>query len=211
MKKRKIQHKNIILALTLTSLVFIMGILIGDMFVSEKYDVLSSTISDLQIKTISMELEFDLLLENPCSSNSSYLLDELNTLSERLGYLEQIYGEDSPRILTLKKYYSLLLVRHWVYIKKLNEECNLDANRVIYFYSNDDCDDCKMQGNILTAFRKSSSDTNYIYPLDINIDDPSLNALKRIYSLNATPSLIFNEEVLTGLIELNELEEISLR
>lgn len=205
--KQKINSKNVILALALTTIVFVAGIFVGNLFISEKYNHISNTISDIRIQTMSMELEYELLLENPCKIESTFLLDELTLLSDRLGYLEEIYGVNNPEILDLKQYYSLLQIKHWLYMGKIKNSCDSDVNLILYFYSNHDCADCDKQGIVLTSFRKSHANNTFVYPLDVNINDPSINALKQIYSVNSTPAIVLNDKIFHEFLSLKRLNE----
>ena len=92
--KRRISYKNVVLALVLAALVFVVGVVIGNYTADRKYDKLDNFISDLRLQTMSLELQFNLVAGDPCrAANSSYLMSELSILNSRLDYLEKIYGK----------------------------------------------------------------------------------------------------------------------
>ena len=132
--KRNISYKTLAIALLLTTLVFIVGIFIGNYTVSMKYDNLDSFMSNLRLQTMSLEMQFDLVSEDPCRAmNISYLENELSLLNNRLSYLEQLYGTKDPEIIQMKQYYSLLQIRHWLLFKNAQEVCNNSDSLILYF------------------------------------------------------------------------------
>jgi thiol-disulfide isomerase/thioredoxin len=200
-------------ALSITALIFILGILLGSYFNGLKLNKLDNMENQLRVGTMSTELQFLILAEDPCSSfNSSSLTEQLYELSEKLDYMENELGVDDERVVYLKEYYSLLELRHWLLLKKAKEECDNDFTYIIYFYSNlGDCPKCDQQGQVLTYLRKKYLNVN-IYSFDINIDTPALNAIKSLYlKKTQTPALIIDGNAYYGLKDREELEKIIFR
>jgi thiol-disulfide isomerase/thioredoxin len=209
---RKISYKNLILALLLTIIVFSIGVWIGNYTVSRKYDNFQIFVSDLRLQTMSMELQYNILAEDPCKATDiTYLEKELSLLNDRLNYLEQLYGVKDPEIIHLKKYYSLLQIRHWMLFNKAQNECDWDIGLILYFYSNEKCPGCDTQGSVLTSFRKKYQDEIKVYAFDINIDDPAVTTLIEIYGISEAPTIVYNGEVFSGLVDMQKLEEIKLQ
>jgi hypothetical protein len=205
--KRKISYKNVLLAFVLASLVFLLGILVGGYIANKQYESIDGFISDLRLQTMSLESQFNLVAGDPCKAmNTSYLGEELSVLNNRLDHLEGIYGTDDASIIQMKRYYSLLQIRHWLFFREARKVCNESVELVLFFYSNERCESCETQGSVLTSFRRKYPLDVKVYSFDINIDDPALNTLKEIYNIEKAPTIIYNEEVFEGFIEFNELE-----
>ncbi|MFT4297950.1 MAG: hypothetical protein ACMXX5_02050, partial [Candidatus Woesearchaeota archaeon] len=159
--------------------------------------------------TMSMELQFSLLTEDPCKAmNTNYLETELSILNNRLDYLEQLYGKRDPEIIQMKKYYSLLQIRHWLLFSKAQEMCDVDLGIILYFYSNEKCPDCNTQGNVLTSFRKKYADEIKVYAFDVDLDDPAVATLVDIYNVSQVPTIVYNDYVFVGFTGMQRLENI---
>jgi len=119
--------------------------------------------------------------------------------------MESQLGKDDERVINLKEYYSLLELRHWLFLNKAKRECNMTYDLVIYFYSNEgDCDDCEEQSQVLTYVHKKNPRFN-VYSFDINIENPAVDTLKARYALKSTPTIIINNNVFEGFTGKDEL------
>lgn len=207
--KQKIKTKNLVLALALTSLVFILGIFIGNLFVSEKYNALTEMNSNIQIETSALELQFELIKDNPCKiKDLGYLQDKVQLLGDRLTYLEGLYGKGSTKIIPLKKQYSQIQLRYWMLSKHIQDKCNDNSTLILYFYSNTECDKCDKQGTILTAFKKSSSNEVKVYSFDSSIGDVLVKTLEEIYNITTVPSIVLNNKTYSGFMSLSEMRNL---
>ncbi len=100
----------------------------------------------IALDTLSLETQFDLLADAPCSAltEGTVLSSELNDLAERLAFTESRLGADNAEVLRLKRQYSLLEIKDYLLMKKLGRECGVKPVSVLYFYSNvaGACTDC---------------------------------------------------------------------
>ena len=114
------------------------------------------------------------------------------------------YDED---VLRMKEYYSLLEIRHWMFIKGLKEDCGRDYNIILFFYSNEEeeCSDCEMQGYLL-GYINQKYDNVFIYSFDKNIQNSALGLLKDKYNVNGL-TLVINDRVSYGFMEKEEIED----
>jgi hypothetical protein len=121
--------------------------------------------------------------------------------------MESQRGDKDPDVLHLKNTYSLLELRHWLFTIRTNQDCKINQVPILYFYSNEgDCPKCKEQGYTLTYLRKKYPDLR-IYSFDIRTQNPALNTIKRIHSVNETPTLILPDRV-SGFITTDDLEPL---
>ncbi len=208
--KRKIPKSRLIAAFALATLIFILGIIIGNTLSNAKVSMLESMEEDLKMDILAIETQNLLMAENPCSiASENPLTEELYKLSSRLATLENERGPNDPTVLKLKEYTSLLEIQHWLLLKKMRKECNANVTLILYFYSNlGDCSKCEEQGYVLTHLRKKFPNIN-VYSFDINIHDIALDTLKETYEVKGqTPILIINDETYYGFKNKAELEEL---
>jgi hypothetical protein len=207
-QKRNLKYKDILLALTLTIIIFVGGILLGNQLVDNKYNELVDATKGIQIETSSLELQLELLLNEPCKvNNTESIQDKIQLQGNRITYLESIYGTSSPEISELKIYYAQLQIKHWLFLKELQTVCpNHDKDIILYFYSNKECSKCSEQGTILTAYKEKYPDTQ-IYSFDAEIPDVLIQTMIGIYTINVTPSIIINDNTFNQFMSFKKLEQ----
>lgn len=207
MRKRDVRKLTYGLVFTLTLLVFLFGLLLGNYLTERKMETVREIEDNLRVQTAGAELQYLLLLQEPCKYiNSTPLTQELYDISEKVDYMETQRGSTDSGVQRLKNQYSILQIRHWLFTLRTNEQCELNQIPVIYFYSNEDCPRCKEQGYTLTYLRKKYPDMR-VYAFDIATENPALDTVKNIHDLNETPTLIFPEHRF-GFMGVEELETL---
>jgi len=195
-----------------TTLIFLIGILIGNQVTNAKVSKLDNIEQELRVDTMAIELQYLLLSEDPCKAPESTLLSEqLYQLGSRLRYMEDKYGADNPSVVRLKEYYSLLEIRHWLFLKKTKKECNKDYTFILYFYSKEkeNCPTCEEQGYVLTYLRE-----NYplvkVYSFDFGISNAALDTIKELYIKEESelPIIIINNDVYYGFKDKGAIEKL---
>lgn len=187
-------------AFAITTLIFLLGLWVGNQLNQLKLDSLSELEQNIRTSTISTELQYQLLAENPCLVvNSTALAEELASIGTKLTFMEEELGKDDARVLQLKEYYSLLEIRHWLFLTKAKQECEFgDYGVVLFFYSNaGDCPDCDEQGLVLSYVHKKYPIFN-IYSFDVNIANPAVATIKQLYNVTGTPTLVIEGKSVTG-------------
>ncbi len=195
-------------AFAITTLVFVFGILIGHQFTAKKLSQIEGLQKELNAQTLGTELQTLLLTEFPCTSFNSTLTEELFDVGTKLDYMEGQLGKNDKEVLSLKEYYSLLEIRHWLLLRLAKDRCNANYDSVLYFYSNlGDCDICEQQGSVLSTLHKKYPSLT-IYSFDLNIPNPALQTIKRIFGVKQAPTLVANQKVIEGFRDKNELESL---
>jgi len=92
----------------------------------------------------------------------------------------------------------------------LKEKCYLNDHVILYFYSVP-CEKCIKQGNILDQLRENKVKNMKVFVLDVNVDEPIVQTLKKTYNITATPAIIINEKKYEGLIQQEELEKLIIK
>jgi len=207
MSSKKINKTKYLAVFATTSLIFLIGLVIGNKISNTKLSKVDTLEQDLRTDTVAMELQYLLLAEDPCSSaNSTTLTEELYEIGSKLDFMEGSLGKKNKDVIRLKNYYSLLEIRHWLFMKKQKKECNIDNILILYFYSNlGDCNRCEEQGVVLNYLRKKYSDVN-VYSFDVNTNNMALDTVKTMFNVNKVPTIVINENVLEGFNNLDYLE-----
>ena len=209
MSRQKVNKSKYLAVFALTTLIFIVGILLGNYFSEKKLSTIDYLGQDLKTDTLAMELQYEIIAENPCEHiNSTPLQEELYEMASKLDYMENRLGEGNRDVIELKEQYSLLEIRHWLFMKKTNNECGTNNTLIMYFYSNeDDCPKCKTQGFILTWIRKNYPSV-YVYAFDANIRNAALDTLKELYDVKGTPAIIVEKDTYNEFVGKKMMEEM---
>jgi hypothetical protein len=195
----------------ITIIVFVIGIYVGDSLNQEKVDVVENLNEDLRSTTLAIQTQFDLVNENPCEfADDTYLFKELLDVSMKVEYMENQLGQNSASVRRMKDYYSTLLIKHWLFTKRIKDECpDSEIHDIIYFYAPDEnCPYCDSQGHILTNIRKDYPFVR-VFPFDYTLDNPALNTLKKMYieEFERYPIIIINGETHQGFMSRATLEK----
>lgn len=198
---------KIIAAFSISTLIFISGLSLGNYFSDMKLEKINDLEQDFRSDTMALELRYDILAEDPCiASNSSFLSEELYELGSKLEHMENTLGVDNPNVVRLKDYYSILQLKHWLFMKNIKKECDLPMNLIVYFYSNDaSCENCDTQGVVLSYLRKKYQNVR-TYAFDYDSNNLAVGAVKDIYIKDGDlPAFIVNDDVYFGFKNADDL------
>jgi hypothetical protein len=144
---------------------------------------------------LSLETQFDLLQEMPCDDvqKNSILPSELSNLGDRLAFAENELGAKNEQVVQLKKQYTLLEIKDYLLMRRIESQCKASPPIILYFYSNqNDCPDCQKQGYVLTQMLVDHPELR-VYSFDYNLPLPALDTLESIYKLEAAlPAIVVN-------------------
>ena len=202
---REIPKSRFIAAFFITAFVFLLIVVTNNYINDAKLNKLNSIYDDIRIDSLNAEVQYELISENPCIAlNFDPITKELFELGQKLTTMEDNLGKNNQQVLDLKKYYSILEVRQYLFVKKASKQCGKNATPILYFYSNElDCKDCDSQGFVLNYVRNSLPNI-YVYSFDLNLDTSPIKALKIGHNITSVPSIvvydntyIFGSEFLT--------------
>jgi hypothetical protein len=209
MKKRRIQSKlRYLLAFLIATLVFIDGFMLVYSFSYLEYQRISEIQGELSYQLFQNKLKHYLFDEDLCSA------DLLVEISEDLGYqgkiiddLERKLGKNDQRVLFRKKFYTLMQLEHFEFVRRINKECEEKIPTILFFYSNEDLDLKKSEelGELLGVVYRREPDLK-IYSFDINLDSDLINRLKMKYNVNEPLTILINED--TKLMNPKGVDEI---
>jgi hypothetical protein len=200
--------KKYVIVLFITSTIFVTGLWFSNYLSNKKIDQLKSIESSISLDLMSSETQFSLMGELSCKDVSTTALSsELNSLADKISYSENNIGTDNTDVISLKKYYSLLEVKDYLLMKQITQRCGQKSVFVLYFYKNDNCDDCTKQGYVLTSLRESYPNLR-VYSFDYNLDTSVIKAMKSIYKVpDNLPALVINGKVYSGFQSVEEIEK----
>ena len=207
---KKFNFQKYILVLFFTLLIFGSGFFLSDYVTKKRIAQLNDLQQNLRTDILSVETQFSILSQAPCANlNESTLTNELYNISQKLTSVGTTLGEDNAKYLELKKYYSILEIKHWLLLQKIAKECKLPMTFIIYFYSDQkNCPQCEDQGYILTYFREKYPFLR-IYSFDYKLELSALKTLKSVFLLkDETPIMVINNDVYYGYRNKDELETI---
>lgn len=209
--RKTIDTKKYALAFVITSLVFAGALIVSKRFSDKRLAEVKSIENKIALDILSSETQFALLRETSCRAidHSTAFSEELNSLAQKLSYMEENLGASSAEVLDLKKYHSLLQVKDYLLVKQVNEKCGIKPITIIYFYSNQgDCADCKKEGYVLTELREEFPELR-IYSFDYNLESPVVKTMKSLYNIeNTMPALVIGEEAYYGFKDVLALEKL---
>lgn len=209
--RKKIEAKKYALAFIITAMVFIGALIISKQSENRRLAEVKSIENKIALDILSSETQFALLQQSSCRSvdHSSAFSEELSTLAQKLSYMEENLGSNNTEVIGLKKYYSLLQIKDYLLVGRINEKCGIKPVTIIYFYSNKgDCEDCIKEGYVLTKLRGEYPELR-IYSFDYNLDLSAIETMKSIYKIREPlPGLIIHDEAYYGFKSEEDLEKI---
>ena len=193
--KRQISVKKFTYAFLLTTLVFILGLMLGSNLSEKKLGIAMNIVDDLKTNMADIELVNYMFGEDPCNNEQilNKLTDMLGREESKITYLENEIGRRNKKVIKVKRDYTTLLLRHYLLVKKLKHMCNVNYSIILFFYSNEDkyIDKCKKQGYILDYIRKQDNNVR-LYAIDVDLELESVNILKERYNITSVPNLVIN-------------------
>lgn len=206
---QKNNWRNYIIAFLITCGIFIISISASNYFTNKKINQLKNIESKISLDIMSSEVQFSLLQEQSCKDviSGTILSSELNSLAEKIAYSESNIGADDTDVVSLKKYYSLLEIKDYLLMKKIKDRCDEDSIFILYFYKNNNCEDCTKQGYVLTSLREKYPELR-VYSFDYDLDLSAIKAMISIYKLKDNlPAIVINGKVYSGFQSLEDIEK----
>ena len=215
-KRHKVDWNLYIITFIVTSLIFFLGIYIGSLLNEAKVESIAMDIKSLnrimEIQGTNILL-LEALGEKKCIAIETYIneiIPEIEKLGGRVAYYEA--SAESKRFnleeyYRLKRDYTLLLIKYWTLIKKLEIDCEQNIPDIIYFYSNKECRDCKKQGIILDKIKEEHPEV-LIFPIDRDLELSTVDILVASFNITELPSLLIDNKPYQGFRDKEEIEKL---
>jgi len=196
MENRPIQSgKRYLLAFLIGTFIFINGFALTYGVSYLEYQRISNTQDELSYEIFKDKLYYSFFEQEVCSLNSLEKISlDLRFQGKIIDDLEKKFGKNHEKVLFRKKFYSLIELEHFEFVKQINEKCDSNISMILFFYSNLDEDIEKSEdvGKLLDIVYNRNQDI-IIYVFDINLEDNLIDSLELKYNVLKSPTIIVNE------------------
>ena len=200
--EREISVTKYVAVFAVTVLLFVAGLLFGQFLTNQKYKGITTFDQNISQNFQILEVQNSLVKIYPCNNFFIYSLGgQIDDLGNELALLEDQIGKNDPRVIELKKPYTLLLVQHYLLIQERMLYCNESYKTVLFFYSNKDqyVDESVKQGYVLDFLgSKYGYDKVKVYSIDSDLGLGTVSALESLYNVTVYPTTVIDGHVLVG-------------
>ncbi len=212
---REFSKNKYLIALIITLAVFIIGILIGTLVTEKRTKFLELSSREQKIDFDSLQLQYLYLttLSDRCPAVNKALEESINRLEQTRikleNYLSQSFTSNNIDFSLIKREYMLAEMRYWLLALQTKKLCKGDSVSLLFFYSNNNCDDCGSQGLILTYLKDKFRDKLLIFSFDSDFtQEPMLTIFKGSYNIKDVPTVIIEDKKFEGLTSKEKLIEV---
>lgn len=195
-------------AFLIGTFLFILGFLIVNGINYLEYQRIGQVQDVIAYEIFSDKLAFTLFGEEICSDESYRKISEdLSFQGRIIDDLEKKFGKDDPRVIEQKKFYSLILLEHFEFVRLRNDNCGDYVHTILFFYSNtqDYLKESEELGRILGSVHARNEDL-VIYSFDVNLDSNLIELLKDRYYVERPLEILIDEVVKVS--EPKDIDEI---
>ena len=203
---REFHGNRFLVSLIISTFLFALALGSGNFLSLQKvYDVEEMNY-DIQTNIGSNDLSYLLFLQNPCDVElDNELNQELYDAGRRLSFVETQRGRGSKEARNMREYYSLLEIKHYLFMKDIKEKCGKDYDLILYFY--EECDMCQDQGFILKYFKDKYTNV-FVYSFDFYSTNEAVKSIKRIYNITGVPGTVINGVTYNEELTREDIEKI---
>ena len=206
--------KTFIEVLIISLCLFLLGILIGNLFENKNVEKINQFYLSSEI-SLSDQLAL-LQLENiSCTVLKENNVNLANKIYEDAWVLEKYEnsGKLTDTLRLVHKKYDLLRTFLWINNYQIFERCDQDFDLVVYLYEYNpeelaEIAEQKTWSKVLGDLKDAQGDTMVLIPIAVNMDITSLEVMLTEYEIPSYPAVIINnKEVITELKSVTELRE----
>ena len=198
MEKREFQSKKrYVISFLVGTFIFLFVFILSYSLSYLEFQRVSSLQYDLAYDIFSHKLDYLLFDLGICREESlDQVSRDLNFQGRIIDDLEKKLGKNNENVLARKKFYTLIELEHFEFVKFLNKECGSNILTVLFFYSNEDKDleNSEKIGRLLSTVYNRNENL-MIYSFDINLESDLITNLKNKFNITDSPSVIINENV----------------
>ncbi|MBT4936099.1 hypothetical protein HOL21_00470 [Candidatus Woesearchaeota archaeon] len=210
MAQRKLSTKKYVLALILTIIIFLGGIVAGVMLEDARLkDTKQITLSEkVNLRSLQLQKEYIDLGIAECNALNHILEANINELAKKIAIIidyekTSVFSEEEFD-LELRDYF-LTEIQFLFVSNEIDNKCGNDNVKVIYFYD-ENADDT--QGKVLDYLKKLFGSKVLVFSFDSNFQqEPMINILLTSYNIQQFPSVIVGDTVFQGNTPVRELME----
>jgi len=204
--------RNYLFAFLIGTIVFILVISLSYYFSYMEFNKNSYLQDQVAYSIFEDKLDYTFFNKGKCSKEHfDKITRDLYNNGNVMAKLENKLGKDNEIVIQRKKFYSLVELEHLEFLQMYEENCDLDMDYLLFFYSNkkQKIDLSDRAGRIVSNVRKTNDDI-YVYSFDANLNTTIINKLKQKYNVSSheSPVVIVNgDEHVNNFNDINEIEK----
>ena len=209
MKREFTSKRRYLYAFLMGTAIFLIGFGITHGIAYMEYQRVVGMQDPLSYQIFQDKLQYSLFGEDICAEDTFQKIShDLNFQGQLIGDIEDTLGKNNKDVLFRKKFFTLIQLEHLEYIKLLNEECNKSINTILFFYSNEeeDIEESVELGELLSPVYQRNQENLALYSLDLNLDSEIMRKLKQKYNITRSIVIVNEEERLTEINNIREIE-----
>ncbi len=197
MKDRGVQsRKRYLAAFLIGTGIFLLIFLLSYSLSYLEFQRITNLQGDIAYGIFEDKLDYSLFSQTNCSE------EVYRQVSEDLGFqgriiddLENKLGKDNQEVNFRKRFYSLIELEHFEFVKTLNTKCNSNITTIFFFYSNQPefVEGGETVGRLLEIISKRHPEDLVIYSFDVDLESELIEKLKYRYNVGGAHTLIINE------------------
>ena len=197
MEEREIQSKKrYILAFAIGTAIFLFIFMVSYSFSYFEFQRISSLQGETAYEIFKDKLDNSLFSQENCSQEIYFKVSEdLGFQGQIINDLEKKLGKNNQEVLFQKKFYSMIELEHFEFVKEMNKKCDQNIQIIFFFYSNEKSEEDYSEdlGRLLDKVVERNPNL-VIYSFDTNLDADLIKKLKKKYNVEEPNTLILNEE-----------------
>lgn len=198
--ERQFESKNrYLVSLIIGTIIFLLVFAISYSLSYFELQRVSNIQTDTSYSIFEDKLDHSLFNISSCDSNS------FEKISKDLGFqgriiddLERKLGKHNENVLLRKKFYSLVEIEHFEFVREFNKECRRKHNTILFFYSNNasKIDASEESGRVLGVVSNKYEKNLTIYSFDVDLASDLVNKLQAKYNVKDSdaPTIVINEK-----------------
>lgn len=208
--------RNILISLVITILLIGTVVYAINYLNQQRVAELNTVEQQLSTDTLSVETQYSLLENAPCSdftqgssTEDTLLSQEVSNIGDQLSFTEDKLGSTDPQVIQLKNQYTLLEIRDYLLTEQLSKTCHLSPTIVLYFYSNaGDCQGTSDRAGYALSYLRQTYPSLRVYSFDYNLDLGALKTLESIENVKPQfPAFVINQKQYYGFTSLDDFEK----
>ncbi len=203
--------KRYITVFIITGIIFTLTFYLSSEFGARKVREVRDLEDQIALNILSTETRYSLLENSSCEhlgSNSTNdnigLNEELTDMAHRVKFMANQLGYDDPKVISLKKYYTLLQIKDYLLTKELYNRCGTHIVSILYLYE-EQCTECVKQSIVLEDLAGRYPEIR-VYWIDKALQTPALDTLISILNIKKTPSIVIKDKVYDSFQTTSDIE-----
>ena len=215
-KRRKLKKRRYAIALIFVLLIFAAGTLFGSYLSKERIDYLENEVYLHRLNFQSLQLQSlflsSLIIQNRtanCEALNYFLEQNLESVAEAQDNVEKYMRESDKTVFyNYKREYIQAQINYWLIHQEVKKICEPNQVAILYFYSNEACNNCGAQGTILEYLKNKFGQSMLLFWLDADLtSEPMIEIIKKTYNITELPTIVIEDETHKGIMTKTELFE----